>query len=293
MLKESVASLNITTDGVYVDMTFGGGGHSREILNSLGDSGQLYSVDQDLDAEQNALEDSRFHFIHQNFSEATAHLMAIGVSDVNGILADLGVSSFQLDDDNSGFSYRSDINLDMRMNENSPIKASDILNTYSQKKLQDIFQEYGEVRNARTLAGRIVENRSQIQYQKSDDLNQVIREVMIGQFEAYAAPVYQALRMEVNDEIGCLKKMLTSLDDIMISGGRVAIISFHSLEDKIVKNFMKYGLTEGEPEVDIMGNKLTNWNWKVLTKKPIVPSEEEVKQNPRSRSAKLRVMEKL
>jgi 16S rRNA (cytosine1402-N4)-methyltransferase len=291
LLKESIEALAIKPDGIYVDMTFGGGGHSQEILNNLGAHGRLYAFDQDINAQRNAIDDERFMLIQQNFEVACEYLMALGVEKVDGILADLGVSSFQLDDDDSGFSYRNDISLDMRMNKQDTVMAKDILNTYSEEKLQYILQEYGEVRNAKTLAQRIIEARAMRKYEKSDDLNSVFKGIQFGTFETYAAPIYQALRMEVNRELEVLQKMLVSSTDILHNNGRLAIISFHSLEDRIVKNFMKWGQFADVPETDIYG-KRKPWNMTVLSKKPVTASEQELMINPRSRSAKLRIAEK-
>jgi len=213
------------------------------------------------------------------------------VNEVDGVLADLGVSSFQLNDDDSGFSYRQNIDLDMRMNKSIPVSAKDILNTYSEESLQRIFQLYGEVRNAKTLAQKIVVTRQGKKFEKSDDLNEVFRGIQFGTFESYAAPIYQALRMEVNQELQVLENMLSSISQLIKPKGRLAVITFHSLEDRTVKNYMKYGEFGDEPETDIFG-KRKPWDWNLITKKPISPSEDELKLNPRSRSAKLRVMEK-
>lgn len=292
LLQESIDALNIKPDGIYVDLTFGGGGHSREILAQLGERGRLYAFDQDENAFRNAIDDPRFMLIRQNFESASDYLQAIGVDGVDGVLADLGVSSFQLDDDESGFSYRKEIDLDMRMDKSQTITARDILNTYSEEALQRVFQEYGEVRNAKTLAKRIIDARAEAKFQKSNDLNDVMKGIQFGIFETYAAPIYQALRMEVNREMEVLEKMLFSIINSMNEGGLIAIITFHSLEDRMVKNFMKYGQANDEPETDIFGRR-KEWNWKVISKKPIIAGAEEIKKNSRSRSAKLRVMEKM
>ncbi|MBL7790227.1 MAG: 16S rRNA (cytosine(1402)-N(4))-methyltransferase RsmH [Chitinophagales bacterium] len=292
LLNESVEALNLKPDGVYVDLTYGGGGHSRFILNQLGDKGRLYAFDQDENAFQNIIDDTRLMLIHQNFEYAFDYLKALGVEEVDGVLADLGVSSFQLNDDASGFSYRSHIDLDMRMDKSMPKTAKDILNSYSEEALQDIFQKYGEVRNAKTLAQKIVEVRQGKKFQYSDDLNEVLRGIQFGTFETYAAPIYQSIRMEVNQELQVLEKMLESIVNIIKIGGRLSVITFHSLEDRTVKNFMKYGEFNDEPTTDIFGRRKA-WNWKLVNKKPIGPTDEEVKENSRSRSAKLRVIEKI
>jgi 16S rRNA (cytosine1402-N4)-methyltransferase len=273
-------------------MTYGGGGHSKLILSRLGPKGRLYAFDQDASAFQNKLDDERLVLIHQNFEHAFDYLTAIGVEEVDGVLADLGVSSFQLNDDASGFSYRPQIDLDMRMDKSMKITAKDILNSYSEEALQTIFQRYGEVRNAKTLAQRIVEVRQGKKFHYSDDLNDVLRGIQFGIFETYAAPIYQALRMEVNQELQVLESMLMTIVELIKVGGRLSVITFHSLEDRTLKNFMKYGEFNDEPTTDIFG-KRKSWNWKQVNKKPIGPSEEEIKKNSRSRSAKLRVMERV
>ena len=291
LLNESVEALNIKPNGVYIDMTYGGGGHSRHLLSQLDPEGKLYAFDQDENAFQNKIDDERLTLIHQNFENAFDYLTALGVEEVDGVLADLGVSSFQLNDDASGFSYRPNVDLDMRMDKSITTSAKDILNSYSEEALQNIFQKYGEVRNAKTLAQKIVEMRLGKKFQYSDDLNEVLRGIQFGIFETYAAPIYQALRMEVNQELQVLERMLSSIVNIIKIGGRLSVITFHSLEDRTVKNFMKYGEFNDEPTTDIFGKRKL-WNWKLVSKKPIGPSEEEIKKNSRSRSAKLRVMER-
>ena len=291
LLNESVEALNIKPNGVYIDMTYGGGGHSRHLLSQLDPEGKLYAFDQDENAFQNKIDDERLTLIHQNFENAFDYLTALGVEEVDGVLADLGVSSFQLNDDASGFSYRPNVDLDMRMDKSITTSAKDILNSYSEEALQNIFQKYGEVRNAKTLAQKIVEMRLGKKFQYSDDLNEVLRGIQFGIFETYAAPIYQALRMEVNQELQVLERMLSSIVNIIKIGGRLSVITFHSLEDRTVKNFMKYGEFNDEPTTDIFGKRKL-WNWKLVNKKPIGPSEEEIKKNSRSRSAKLRVMER-
>ena len=291
LLNESVEALNVKPNGVYIDMTYGGGGHSRHLLSQLDPEGKLYAFDQDENAFQNKIDDERLTLIHQNFENAFDYLTALGVEEVDGVLADLGVSSFQLNDDASGFSYRPNVDLDMRMDKSITTSAKDILNSYSEEALQNIFQKYGEVRNAKTLAQKIVEMRLGKKFQYSDDLNEVLRGIQFGIFETYAAPIYQALRMEVNQELQVLERMLSSIVNIIKIGGRLSVITFHSLEDRTVKNFMKYGEFNDEPTTDIFG-KRKSWNWKLVNKKPIGPSEEEIKKNLRSRSAKLRVMER-
>jgi 16S rRNA (cytosine1402-N4)-methyltransferase len=291
LLLETIQSLGIKEDGIYVDLTFGGGGHSRAILNALGPKGKLFAFDQDASAQRNAIEDARFQLIQENFANAAAYLQAVGVFSINGMMADLGVSSYQLDEDEKGFSYRQGISLDMRMDQRHGLKASDILNTYSEVELKRIFQDYGEVRNAKTLAKCIVERRQLASFEISDDLNEILHRIRFGDFEKYAAPIYQALRIEVNDEMGTLKQMMRSMSEIIAPEGRMSIITFHSLEDRLVKNFMKNGDFTDTPETDLFGKKKP-WDWKLLTKKPIEASSEEISVNSRSRSAKLRVIEK-
>lgn len=291
LLHETVQMLDVKPDGIYVDLTFGGGGHSREILKHLGPSGRLIGFDQDENAFKNAIEDERCTLIRQNFCHAYEHLIAMGIYEVDGVLADLGVSSFQFDDDLSGFSYRENISLDMRMDKRKERTAADILNQYSVEKLQYIFQELGEVRNAKTLANMIVEERKIKKFELSQDLNEILNKIKFGPFPSYAAPIYQALRMEVNQELEVLKEMLEKMAQIMSPRGRIAIITFHSLEDRLVKNYMKYGEFENEPTTDIFG-KRKEWNWKNVTKKAIEAGAEELRENSRSRSARLRVMQK-
>lgn len=292
LLHECIEGLAIHPDGTYVDLTFGGGGHSRAILERLSESGRLIAFDQDENALANRWDDSRLEVYHSNFSEAYEYLLAIGVTSVDGVLADLGVSSFQLDNDESGFSYRDHIDLDMRMNKNSEMTAADILNSYSVEQLQQVFQDYGEVRNAKSLAQRITEARCIKPLLKSEDLNEILNQIKFGTFPSYAAPIYQALRMEVNRELDVLKQMMESITLMIKPKGRLAMITFHSLEDRLVKNYMKYGEFTDQPTSDIYGRR-KKWDWKLITKKPITPSEEEQKINPRSRSAKLRILEKI
>lgn len=292
LLNECITALNIVSGGTYVDLTFGGGGHSREIIKHLGEDGRLFGFDQDADAMKNSWDDSRLKLIQSNFSEAADYLIALGIHEIDGVLADLGVSSFQLDNNASGFSFRSDVDLDMRMDKSGSLTAEHILNTYSRESLQMIFQNYGEVRNAKLLANNIVEARMVRPIRKSDDLNEILMPIKFGVFQNYAAPIYQALRMEVNQELAKLEEMLLTISKLVKVGGRIAVITFHSLEDRIVKNFMKYGECTDEPQKDIFG-RTKEWKWKVVTKKPILPTENEIKSNARSRSAKLRIIERI
>lgn len=291
LLNEAIEALTIHSEGIYVDATFGGGGHSRLIVSQLGDTGQLIGFDQDEDVRPNLIDDARFTFQNYNFRELKRMLRFSGIRKVNGILADLGVSSHQFDEADRGFSYRFDAALDMRMNQAEGKTAADILNTYTAEQLQQILSEYGEVRNARTLAQALVQARGGKRFQNISDLMAIITPLSIGDKMRYFSQVFQALRIEVNDEMGALKDFLQQSLDMLAVGGRLAVITFHSLEDRLVKNFMKSGNFEGELESDFYGN--IHRPFKVITKKPIEPSAEEVKANPRARSAKLRIAEKI
>lgn len=287
LLHECVKALCIQPNGVYVDATFGGGGHSREILKQLSAIGKLIAFDQDADAKQNLPKDERLIFIPQNFRYLQRFLKAEGFASVDGVLADLGVSSFQFDTADRGFSYRFDGALDMRMNVSSGRTAADVLNQESATVLQKIFGEYGEVRNAKTLAEKIVEARLQKPFNTIKDLLNVCEEVMKGDKHRYWAQVFQALRIDVNDELNALKDLLMQSAQVLKPGGVLAVITFHSIEDRLVKNFMKTGNFEGEHIKDEFGNIERLFN--VETKKPIEANVQELKQNSRARSAKLRV----
>lgn len=291
LAKESMEALNLQAAGTYVDTTFGGGGHAKIILQQLGDKGRLLGFDQDEDAVQNALPDKRFTFVQSNFRHLKRFLKLHGVKAVDGILADLGVSSHQFDEATRGFSYRFEAQLDMRMNQEDERTAADILNTYSVEELQRVFSEYGEVRNSRTLAQRIVEERHSRPIQTVNDLLTIMEPLIRGQRLRYLSQVFQALRVEVNDEMGALREMLEQSLELLQPGGRLVVITYHSLEDRIVKNFFKTGNTEGEVKSDFYGNIFRPF--KVITKNPIEPSEAEIAANPRARSAKLRVAEKV
>ena len=290
LLNEAVEGLNIRLDGVYVDATFGGGGHSRLILSGLGDKGKLIGFDQDDDVRSQIIDNERFMFLNHNFRELKRMLRFSAIRRVDGILADLGVSSHQFDEAERGFSYRFDAPLDMRMNQAEGTTAADILNRYTAENLQKIFSEYGEVRNARTLANALVAARVGKSYQNISDLLAVSDPLSMGDKMRYRSQVFQALRMEVNDEIGSLKDFLQQSLEVLSVGGRLAVITFHSIEDRIVKNFMKSGNFDGELVTDFYGNITRPFT--LINKKPIEPSSEEIRNNPRSRSAKLRVAEK-
>lgn len=290
LLEESVSGLNIDPDGVYLDLTFGGGGHSREILKRLKD-GCLIGFDQDSDALANVPDDSRFIFVNHNFRYLRNFLRYCGYDEADGILADLGVSSHEFDEAGRGFSFRFDAELDMRMNQRSWLKATDILNTYSEENLIRIFRNYGEVDNVRRLVDLIVNARTGKMITRSEEFLQVIAPCVPKQKEKkYLAQVYQALRIEVNGELEALEDMLKEAERALRPGGRLVVITYHSLEDRIVKNFLKSGNFEGKVEKDFYGH--VKRNFELVNRKVIVPSEEEIERNPRARSAKLRIAEK-
>ena len=290
LLEESVSGLNIDPDGVYLDLTFGGGGHSREILKRLKD-GCLIGFDQDSDALANVPDDSRFIFVNHNFRYLRNFLRYCGYDEADGILADLGVSSHEFDEAGRGFSFRFDAELDMRMNQRSRLKATDILHTYSEENLIRIFRNYGEVDNVRRLVDLIVNARTGKMITRSEEFLQVIAPCVPKQKEKkYLAQVYQALRIEVNGELEALEDMLKEAERALRPGGRLVVITYHSLEDRIVKNFLKSGNFEGKVEKDFYGH--VKRNFELVNRKVIVPSEEEIERNPRARSAKLRIAEK-
>lgn len=291
LLQACVDGLNIAPDGVYVDVTFGGGGHSRAILKSLGENGRLIGFDQDEDALVNVPEDSRFKLLPFNFRFLKQSLRLERVKEVTGILADLGVSSHQFDTADRGFAFRFEAELDMRMNQGGDITAKDVLNTYTAEKLQDVFGFYGEVRNARTLAHAIVQARQQKKIERISELLRIMEPYIKGKENRYLSQVFQALRMEVNDEIGALKDLLVQATEMLQPGGRLVVLTYHSLEDRLVKNWIKNGSFDDEPEKDEFGR--FNCPLKAINKKPIVPSDEEIDENPRARSAKLRIAEKV
>lgn len=291
LLKESVDGLAIQPDGIYVDVTFGGGGHSKEILSRLGAKGHLYSFDQDADAEKNIVEDDRFTFVRSNFRYITHWMRYYGVEHIDGLLGDLGVSSHHFDDETRGFSFRYDAPLDMRMNKRAGLTAADILNNYAEKQLADVFYLYGELKNARRLAKAISDFRKSHPIKTTADLGEVVEPMMRSEREKKdLARVYQALRIEVNHEMDALRDMLKGATQLLSAGGRMSIITYHSLEDRIVKNVMKAGNVEGRVEQDFFGRISSPFK---LVNKVTTPSAEEQQQNPRSRSAKLRIAEKL
>lgn len=292
LLRPCMDGLQIKPSGIYVDVTFGGGGHSREILKNLGADGHLYSFDQDLDVLQNVVDDARFTFVRSNFRYMSNFLRYYGVESVDGVLADLGVSFHHFDDAERGFSFRFDGSLDMRMNQRSEFTAADLLNTYDEKALSDVFYQYGELSNARKLAFAIVKVRTSKPFVRIADLVNVA-EPLLGKDKQKKdlARLFQALRIEVNHEMDALKEMLRQSLEKLNVGGRLVVLTYHSLEDRLVKNFMKAGNFDGKVEQDFYGNRLSPF--KLINNKVIVASEEEVEANPRSRSAKLRIAEKV
>jgi 16S rRNA (cytosine1402-N4)-methyltransferase len=299
LLNEVIESLHINPDGIYVDCTFGGGGHAKAILDKLSENGKLMAFDQDEDARKNLPtgqaglpDDKRIIFIPQNFRHLQRFLRLHNITSVDGILADLGVSSHQFDEAERGFSIRYNAELDMRMDQRQTHTAFEVVKTYSEQRLHKLFEQYGEVTNAKTLARKIVEVRNTTSLNTIDGFKNAIREIVKGNPNKYFAQVFQALRIEVNDESGALKEMLQQIPSLLKPGGRVAIITFHSIEDRLVKNFFRRNSFD-EPEENPFINTEPVQELKVITKKPIVPTEREIKQNPRSRSAKLRVAEKV
>lgn len=299
LLNESIDGLNIQPGGIYVDVTMGGGGHSHEILKRLDANAHLYSFDQDADAEANLkqnhgddlLNDERFTFVRSNFRYLKNWMRYHGVEQIDGLLADLGVSSHHFDDESRGFSFRFESPLDMRMNKRSSKTAADIVNNYAEEALADIFYLYGELKNSRKIASLLVKARQEKKIETTGDFIAVVEPLFKREREKKdLAKLFQALRIEVNGEMSALKELLTSVVDILKPGGRLSVITYHSLEDRIVKNIMKAGNIEGKIEQDFFGR--INTPFKLINNKVIVPTEEEQEQNPRSRSAKLRIAEK-
>ncbi|MDZ4795649.1 MAG: 16S rRNA (cytosine(1402)-N(4))-methyltransferase RsmH [Bacteroidota bacterium] len=292
LLDEVIDGLNIQPGAVYVDCTFGGGGHARAILEKLGPGGKLVAFDQDDDARKNLPDDERIIFVPQNFRHLQRFLRLHHISAVDGILADLGVSSHQFDEAGRGFSIRFNAELDMRMDQRQTLTAFDVLNTYTEQRLHKLFEQYGEVTNSKTLAKKIVDVRSMTSLKTIDGFKNAVREIVKGNPNKYFAQVFQALRIEVNDELGALKEMLEQIPSLLKPGGRAAIITFHSLEDRLVKNFFRRGSFDEPDENPFINTEPVN-ELKLITKKPIVAGEKEQKQNSRSRSAKLRIAEKV
>ena len=292
LLKETIEELNIQPVGTYVDCTFGGGGHSKAILEKLSADGKLVAFDQDEDAKKNVPNDKRVIFVLQNFRHLQRFLRLHNIFIVDGILADLGVSSHQFDESQRGFSTRYDAELDMRMDQRQSKTAFDVVNNYSEEQLHKLFEQYGEVTNAKTLAKTIVQARRTTSLKTIEGFKNALRGIVKGNPNRYFAQVFQALRIEVNEELDALKEMLQQVPSLLNPGGRVAIITFHSLEDKLVKNFFRRGVFEEADENPFTMTEEVN-ELKTITKKPITPGEKEKKQNPRSASAKLRVAEKV
>lgn len=291
LLKECVDALEIAPGGVYVDVTFGGGGHSREILARLDASAHLYSFDQDADAERNVMSDSRFTFVRSNFRYLKNWMRYHGVEQIDGLLADLGVSSHHFDDENRGFSFRFEGKLDMRMNQRARKTAADVLNTYSEEQLADIFYLYGELKNARKLASVLVKARTVEKIETIEAFMEIIKPFFARDREKKElAKVFQALRIEVNQEMDALKEMLLSAAELIRPGGRLVVLTYHSLEDRMVKNLIKTGNIEGKKEQDFFGNVVCPF--RAVNNKVVMANKEEQQRNPRSRSAKLRIAEK-
>ena len=292
LLNEVIEGLHINPDGIYVDCTFGGGGHAKAILEKLSAKGKLVAFDQDDAAKNNLLADERLVFVSHNFRHLQRFLRLAGITAVDGIMADLGVSSHQFDEADRGFSIRFNAELDMRMDQRQSLTAFDVVNTYTEQRLHKLFEQYGEVTNAKTLAKKIVEVRGTATLKTIDGFKNALREIVKGNPNKYFAQVFQALRIEVNDELGALKELLEQIPSLLKPGGRAAIITFHSLEDRLVKNFFRRGSFDEPVSNPFINTEPVN-ELKSITKKPIIPGEEEMKQNPRSRSAKLRVVEKI
>ncbi len=287
LLKESIDGLNIKPNGVYVDVTFGGGGHSREILSRLNEDGKLFAFDQDEDAKRNMIDDERFTLIPQNFRFIKRYLRFYGVKKVDGVLADLGVSSHQFDEAERGFSTRFDADLDMRMNQEGELSAFQVVNFYDEQKLSDVLFQYGELRNSRAIAKKIVETRTEKKIKTSFQLKEVLSEFVPKAVEhKILAQIFQGIRIEVNQEIEALKEFLLQIPEVLNEEGRLSVISYHSLEDRLVKRFIRNGLFEGEPEKDFYGNITVPMK---KLGKMIIPSFQEIKINNRARSAKLRI----
>ena len=285
LLKDSVDALIINESGIYVDCTFGGGGHSREILSRLDQNGKLFSFDQDVDAVRNKIDDDRFELVEQNFRFLKNNLRFRGIKQVDGVLGDLGVSSHQFDTPERGFSTRFDGELDMRMNQNAKLSAKTIINEYEEEDLARVFYDFGELQGSYRLAREVVKARADKQINTIDELKQIFSFIPKMKENKFFAQMFQALRIEANDEMAALKEMLTQCGEVIKPGGRLVIISYHSLEDRLTKRYMRNGMFEGEPERDVFGN----WSapFKPLQSKVIVPTQEEINENPRSRSAKM------
>lgn len=292
MLNQSVDGLSVRKGGVYVDVTFGGGGHSREILRRMDSGGRLFGFDQDGDAAANVPQDGRFTFVLSNFRYIENWMDYYGISGVDGVLADLGVSSHHFDDVERGFSFRHDAELDMRMNRKSHLTAAEVLNTYDEERLAFVLHTFGELKNARQIARAVIKRRNTAPFARISDLLELLQPFVGRDREKKdMAKAFQALRMEVNDETGALCRMLEGAISLLVPGGRLVVLTYHSIEDRIVKNYIRSGNAAGKVEQDFYGNRLVPL--KAVNNKVIVPAEEEIERNPRSRSAKLRIAEKI
>lgn len=292
LIEESIEGLNIKPDGIYVDATFGGGGHSREILNRLNNKGRLIAIDRDKDAKENIPGDQRFSFIHGNFRYIKNYLYHLDIDLVDGIIADLGVSSHQFDERRRGFSFRLGGDMDMRMNNEQVVTAAYVLNNYEKDDLVRVFKDYSDIRNPLQLSERIISNRQNAEFKDIESFLELISDLIPKNKEIkYTAQVFQALRIEVNDEVNLLEIFLNSCADVLMPGGRLVVISYHSVEDRLVKNLIKSGNTDGLIEKDIFGN--SNLKYDAINKKVIIPSAEEISENNRAKSAKLRIAERL
>ena len=292
MLNQSVDGLSVRKGGVYVDVTFGGGGHSREILRRMDSDGRLFGFDQDGDAAANVPQDGRFTFVLSNFRYIENWMDYYGISGVDGVLADLGVSSHHFDDVKRGFSFRHDAELDMRMNRKSHLTAAEVLNTYDEERLAFVLHTFGELKNARQIARAVIKRRNTAPFARISDLLELLQQFVGRDREKKdMAKAFQALRMEVNDETGALCRMLEGAISLLVPGGRLVVLTYHSIEDRIVKNYIRSGNAAGKVEQDFYGNRLVPL--KAVNNKVIVPAEEEIERNPRSRSAKLRIAEKI
>ncbi len=287
LLQKSVDDLVTNPDGIYVDCTFGGGGHSKEILKRLSEKGRLFAFDQDLDALKNTIDDSRFTLINQNFRFLENSLLMYGINQVDGVLADLGVSSHQFDEADRGFSIRSNAPLDMRMNVLQNLDAGKIINEYEEEQLANILYYYGELRDARKLARQIVHERKTNKISTTEDIKKIFSYIPPNKQNKFFAQIFQAIRIEVNEELEALKEMLVQAHRILKPQGRLVVISYHSLEDRLVKRFLKNGMFEGEPERDVYGNY--SKTFELLQNKAIIPDENEIEENSRARSAKMRI----
>jgi len=291
LLAESVEGLNIIEDGIYVDATYGGGGHSREILSRLGEKGQLIAFDQDFDSKSNLIDDNRLLFINENFMYLKKFLELNNISKLDGILADFGVSSYQIDKPERGFSYRFEADLDMRMDNNSSLTAYEIINKYTSEDLNKMFKNYGELNNARKITREIINNRAKNEIKTTTQLNKIIQPLIPNRISnKILSRVYQSIRIEVNNELEAIRSLLKQTVELLKVGGRISLISYHSLEDRIVKRFFKTGKFQGEIEKDIYGNYSLPYK---IIEKLIVPNQTEINRNIRARSAKLRIAERV